>query len=664
MSGLSERNPFVGPRPIQRGEALHGRDAEVRTLFNQLKARRIVVLHSPSGAGKSSLVHAGLIPRLEKDRFDVWKPIRVAIDPATLGELPEDHNRFVLSALLSLEDELPEARRRGPAELAKLGFLEYLQTRPRRRSRVDRNIVLLFDQFEEIMTVAPTAHDARQAFFDALSEALSLDSYWALFIVREDVLGALSNYASRMPTQLSNTFRLELLSCAAAEEVAVELAAQGGRSFPGVKRLIEELSTVVVVQSDGRIKLEHGESVEPVHLQVVCRRLWDALAKTKPSIEDEDVEAHASVTEALARYYAELVHTIADGDASLERTIRAWIDDRLIDGGRRARVRWSRDADVGLDDRYIQQLLDSYLVRSEHQLGANWLELGHDRLVEVIRWDNSAWDRTQLEREHGVGPKLTATWAGGPSLSEDTWLTMTGHVGPGRTPMGGPRPRPPSPRLIPGPGVQPGPAPSPMDAARASRQTRAIIEVARAEHSAGLVGLALDALASSPAESTELDGDALIDRLARLLSELTEGHDYASVSEPGRPTVVDVVVALLDLGDALRRARGPKKRELLVAAFRAGFCPEFFATGMTKHLWDIASQAEPPELRYLDELLDRQDVGSRFELRTHDLGYFSAQRLRSLGLLVIDEGASATISELALIVHEFLLAGGYRFSVR
>ena len=45
MSGSSERNPFVGPRPIQRGELLYGRDAEIRELYLRLQARRIVVLH-------------------------------------------------------------------------------------------------------------------------------------------------------------------------------------------------------------------------------------------------------------------------------------------------------------------------------------------------------------------------------------------------------------------------------------------------------------------------------------------------------------------------------------------------------------------------------------------------------------------------------------------
>ena len=61
-SGVFARNPYVGPRPLQQGEPLHGRGAEVLELYHLLQARRIVVLHSPSGAGKSSLVQAGLIP--------------------------------------------------------------------------------------------------------------------------------------------------------------------------------------------------------------------------------------------------------------------------------------------------------------------------------------------------------------------------------------------------------------------------------------------------------------------------------------------------------------------------------------------------------------------------------------------------------------------------
>lgn len=143
MDRLADRNPFVGPRPIQQGEPLYGRDVELRELYNQLQARRIVVLHSPSGAGKSSLVHAGLIPRLKTAGYDVWKPIRVNLDPIDLG-VSAPTNRYALSAMVSLEDELPADRRQGPAALAGLDFLAYVESRPRRKSRADRPVVLLW----------------------------------------------------------------------------------------------------------------------------------------------------------------------------------------------------------------------------------------------------------------------------------------------------------------------------------------------------------------------------------------------------------------------------------------------------------------------------------------------------------------------------------------
>src|SRR5262249_1463510 len=97
-------NPYPGPRPFRSGETLYGRDREITQLFYLLSAERIVVLHAPSGAGKSSLIHAGLVPRLQRERFDVWPIIRLSLEPG--GDAPAAHgcNRFVHSAILTLED--------------------------------------------------------------------------------------------------------------------------------------------------------------------------------------------------------------------------------------------------------------------------------------------------------------------------------------------------------------------------------------------------------------------------------------------------------------------------------------------------------------------------------------------------------------------------------
>lgn len=396
MTGISSRNPYVGPRPIQQGERIYGRESEILELFHLLQARRIVLLHSPSGAGKSSLVQAGLIPRLRQASFDVWRPIRVNLDPRGLDDVPTDTNRYVLSALLSLEEELPEARRRSPAELAGMSLLEYLDGRPRRKRRQDQGVVLLFDQFEEILTAEPTAVARKQELFDQLGTALEDGRYWALFIIREDYLGALAPYCVQLPTRLSNTFRLGLLGREAATQVAVESAKAGGRSFPAADVLIHDLSTISVQQPDGSFRTEQGIHVEPVQLQVVCRRLWDAMPKDALSIEEHDIKGRADVDEALAAYYADLVEHTAEADPSDERRIREWVGTCLITGGIRSQVRRGAEQSRGLDNALIERLQEGYLVRAEQRAGSLWFELSHDRLVEPVRNDNAAWEERHL----------------------------------------------------------------------------------------------------------------------------------------------------------------------------------------------------------------------------------------------------------------------------
>lgn len=396
MTGrIADRNPFVGPRPIQQGEPLHGRDTEVRDLYNQLQARRIVVLHSPSGAGKSSLVHAGLIPRLKTAGYDVWKPIRVNLDPADLGVL-EPTNRYQLSAMVSLEDELPPDRHQHPALLSRLDFLEYVESRPRRKSRADRPVVLLFDQFEEVLTVAPRETGAKRDFFTALGRALDTGKYWALFILREDYLGALSPYRDLVPTQLANTFRLDLLGLQGAAEVAVKLAEQGGRSFPAAEQLVRDLSAVKVQQPDGSFVREPGLYVEPVQLQVVCRRLWDAMPDDDLSIDADDIDRYGEISKSLAHYYADAVRAVAGDDRTLERGVREWVGQKLVVAGIRSQVRQEAGRSAGLDNRVVLQLLDSYLVRSEQRAGGTWFELSHDRLVEPVLADNLEWEQANL----------------------------------------------------------------------------------------------------------------------------------------------------------------------------------------------------------------------------------------------------------------------------
>ncbi|HZM21504.1 MAG TPA: ATP-binding protein, partial [Anaerolineales bacterium] len=127
VAEMNEREVFVGPRPFERSEQnlFFGRDREISELLSLVTSNRVVLCYAPSGAGKTSLINAGLQPRLEKEGFEVLPSTRVR------GLIPEgvDQNSianiYIFNAVLSLAKETGV-----PAELARCTLTEYLSTVP------------------------------------------------------------------------------------------------------------------------------------------------------------------------------------------------------------------------------------------------------------------------------------------------------------------------------------------------------------------------------------------------------------------------------------------------------------------------------------------------------------------------------------------------------
>ena len=101
MMEAQENNPYVGPRAFQLGEAelFFGREREARDLVSLVAAEQLVLFYAQSGAGKSSLINARLIPGLEEKGFNVLPVGRVSGTP--LGNCEPD-NIFVSNLMLSL----------------------------------------------------------------------------------------------------------------------------------------------------------------------------------------------------------------------------------------------------------------------------------------------------------------------------------------------------------------------------------------------------------------------------------------------------------------------------------------------------------------------------------------------------------------------------------
>jgi hypothetical protein len=75
----SANKPYKGPESfeVEDAELFFGRESEARELTARILSSRITVLYAASGAGKTSLLNARIIPTLEARG---WAPIRVRID--------------------------------------------------------------------------------------------------------------------------------------------------------------------------------------------------------------------------------------------------------------------------------------------------------------------------------------------------------------------------------------------------------------------------------------------------------------------------------------------------------------------------------------------------------------------------------------------------------
>jgi hypothetical protein len=417
----TRQNPYIGPRSFEVGEPLFGRDVEIADLLDLLIARRIVLLYSPSGAGKTSLIQAGLLPRLPQEGFYVRPTLRLTFDAASTPELAPltqlpGYNRYIFSVLNSLESNFSSAERLPDEELAGLSLSQYLDSRRPPPAGSPDSEVLIFDQFEEILTIAPTDRHAKGEFFEQLGVALQKRNRWALFAMREDYLAALDPYRIYLPSRFEDTFHLDLLGIDAARQAIREPARLNGVDFTGqaANALLDDLRKVQVTQPDGSTQLKPGIYVEPMQLQVVCYNLWEKLDPQETEVTADKVEAIGNVDASLEAYYEGKVHGIANssGDALAERQerlIRDWFERQLITPrGQRDRVLMEPERSAGLANALIFKLLDTHLVRGEQYGGVTWFELAHDRLVQPVRQNNAAWFEAHLS----VLQRQAALWQG------------------------------------------------------------------------------------------------------------------------------------------------------------------------------------------------------------------------------------------------------------
>ena len=281
MTGPSESgkskvgpNPYVGPRSFEEDEEANffGRDEETAILEGLVMARRATLFFAQSGAGKSSLLKAGLIPRLTRQmmigrgkRQRIYQKMQV-LPVASVGGTPPENlgdsiaNIYVFNALFSLNPQADPETLVGQTLSAGLAASILAKGRssaitPTSSKRVndpsqpphgepsalsetyqqgdtdpstpsvphrpdispstpEKEISALFilDQFEELFTQHPAHWLEREDFFHQVGQALrDQPDLRVLFTMREDYIAELTPFAHLLPDELRSRFRLEPL---------------------------------------------------------------------------------------------------------------------------------------------------------------------------------------------------------------------------------------------------------------------------------------------------------------------------------------------------------------------------------------------------------------------------------------------------------------------
>ncbi|MDI5935758.1 TIR domain-containing protein [Halomonas kalidii] len=391
------RPPYPGLMAFEEVDAaiFFGRDAESQQALDRLHqlrhfgGPRLLLLLGASGSGKSSLVRAGIMPRLRAIP-DAW----TLIGPVRPRDRPLDEFRAQLRAALG-DDAVAALASGADSEPAALTRMQReLQRQP---GRAHSTLLLVIDQLEELLSDSPQAEQFMQLLRPVLQDIGA--PVLVIATLRSDFLGALQEHPAwrDVPLVPLTVEPLSVEGFAAVIEGPAELA--GLELEPGlVRAMVADTAT---------------QDALPL-LAFTLRELWEA-GGADGRLTLAEYQGLGGLHGSVARS-AEAVLDAAVPTPAQWQALRAALFDlvRLDEEGRYTRqaVRWEALPAVShpLLERFIQARL---LIAGSHQ-GERTLEVAHESLFRVWRRLNR-WleaNREALRVRDGLR-RAAVEWDGG-----------------------------------------------------------------------------------------------------------------------------------------------------------------------------------------------------------------------------------------------------------
>jgi len=371
--------PYRGLAAFREEDApfFHGREAFVERLASAVSTQPLVaMIVGASGSGKSSVIYAGLMPRLREEGGWAITDLRPGRDPfhalaTALSPLVEPD--------LAATDRMLQTRKLAAALAdGTLPLMDVVQ-QVAGRSRTRRRLLLLVDQFEELYTLCPDA-GIRRAFIDLLLAAVDAASesedFTLLVTLRADFMGqALAHRPMADALQDASQLLGPMTRDELRDAIEKPAAAQGAAFEAGlVERLLDD-----VADEPGHLPL----------LEFALTLLWERL--DFGWLTHAAYEQIGRVEGALARYAQQVYDGLPEEDQLLCRRVFT----QLVQPGEGTEDtrRVASRSEIGEDAwPLVQHLANQRLVVTgrDELSGTETVEVVHEALI--TNWDQlQAW---------------------------------------------------------------------------------------------------------------------------------------------------------------------------------------------------------------------------------------------------------------------------------
>jgi hypothetical protein len=386
-------------------ELFRGRREEIDDVLHSILSVDLFVVYAISGVGKTSLLTAGVLEPLRQRQFF---PVVLRLNDPTCPPvaLIEGQIRSAADKADGIKVERhPSVRDVVPTTLWDLlGGLEVW------RNNTLQQLVLIFDQFEELFTL-DWSDDQRDEFIQQLGDVvrrhvaqperergsqLPPPDVKITLIIREDSLGELEALAAHVPQILRHRFRLGGLSPAQAQAAIREPAALDDarlvtRRFSYSDDATQAILDFLRARESGR-GTALSRSIDPSQLQIICQHVERSIVPSKRS--DGDSDSTVAISEAdfgghvgLERILRDFYRNELAAFPSRQRVLVRHLCERgLINrSGRRLSLEEGQIcAEFGLTKPMLAKLVDRRLLRAEPRVGSVYYELAHDTLTAPI----------------------------------------------------------------------------------------------------------------------------------------------------------------------------------------------------------------------------------------------------------------------------------------